>query len=101
MLGEFMQFYGQSWADTVEMPVSWFMKLYNRIPMIEARRQISQLKVISFPHLTDDGRQQTHMSLMVLSGYERMRQEVMERERYESGWSILRSFGRPARKGSS
>lgn len=96
MLGEFINFYGMPWRETIEMPVPWFMKLYNRISMIEARRLIPQLNVISYPHMTEEGRENIHASLMRQSGYERMRQEALEREQYEANWDILRRFGRPA-----
>ncbi|HXH10785.1 MAG TPA: hypothetical protein VNP04_13615 [Alphaproteobacteria bacterium] len=93
-----MAFYGMSWSDTVHMPVSWFLKLYNRIQVVEARRLLSQLNVVAYPHLEESGRERVHESLMRLAGYERMQQEALAQDRYEASWDILRSFGRPAKK---
>jgi hypothetical protein len=101
MLGEVVAFYGLGWAETVAMDFRWFCKLYTRIPVIEARRQLAWLSVQAYPHVDKEAREGIHAELMRRSGYERQRQDALATDRFEVGWAMLRSFGRAAQTGAT
>ena len=92
MLAEVLEFFHLGWDGTVNLDFAWFCKLYNRIPMIQARRLLAWIPVIAYPHLQEDVRTSMHEHLMAQSGLERLRQESLAAERYESGWSQLRGL---------
>jgi hypothetical protein len=101
MIAEVLHFYpGLGFDGVLELDFVWFTKLYSRIPVVEARRQLAWLNVFAYPHVDQEGRQHVQEELMRRSGYERQRQEQLAADRYEAGWAMLRSFGKPAPMGA-
>jgi hypothetical protein len=96
MIAEYMNFYGASFRDIMEMPCKWFFKIYQKIHTVEARRSLGQINVVAFPHMDENGREHVHQKLMRDSGYEKMHQEKDASSKYEAGWAILRGFGKKA-----
>mgnify|MGYP001609666736 FL=1 len=94
MIAEYMNFFGASFQDILAMPSNWFFKLYNKIPMIEARRAFRQINITSFPHIDDNARENLHGRLMIESGYEKMKSDNDRANQYEDAWAKLRGFGR-------
>ena len=94
MLAEVMQFYGQPWSEILEMEVTWFCKFYARVPVIEARRLLPWLPVLSYPHLAGK-RDRKHIQdgLNRQAGYERQRRYAVTSAQREDGWAQLRSLG--------
>jgi len=50
-MAEVMEFYGMSFAELISLTVVWFCKLYSRIALVEARRQMSWLPTFAMPHM--------------------------------------------------
>lgn len=92
MLAEVLEFFHLGWDGTVNLDFAWFCKLYNRIPIIQARRLLSWLPVIAYPHLQEDARISLHERMMEQSGLERLRQESLKADKFESGWAALRAM---------
>ena len=59
LMAEVMEFYGMSFEELINLTVSWFCKLFSRIPQIEARRQISWLPVYAMAHMEKAAGQRT------------------------------------------
>lgn len=91
MLAEVLEFYHMGWGETVHLDFAWFCKLYKRIPMLQARRLLPWLPVISYPDLPDDARGRIHEMLMQQSGLEQLGQPGTD-ARVEAGWAALRTF---------
>ena len=96
MISEYMQFYGASFRDVMDMPQNWFFLLYGRIRTVEARRLIKLLDISAYPHVDEHARRNIHQRLMVDSGYLRSKEEADETNEYSAGWDILRGLGRKA-----
>ena len=97
MLAEVMQFYGQPWSEILEMEVTWFCKFYQRIPTIEARRLLSWLPVLTYPHVTGKNqRKKIQDTLHRQAGYERQRRYGVTSAERDDGWARLRSIGTTA-----
>lgn len=89
-----MAFYGQPWSEILEMEVTWFCKFYQRIPVIEARRLLSWLTVLSYPHMAGKAaRKKVQDGLNRQAGYERQRRYAVTSEQREDGWAQLRGLG--------
>ena len=94
MIAEYMNFFGASFQDVMAMPSVWFFKLYNKIPLVEARRAFRQINIVSFPHVDESSRENLHGRLMVESGYEKMKSDADKANQYQDAWAKLRGFGR-------
>ena len=78
MLAEVMQFYGLGWSDLLEMEMVWFSKLYQKIPLVEARRLLGWLDVVM--------RAGCSHARWVPTGVGRDRRRALARERW-SRWA--------------
>lgn len=97
MLAEVIQFYGLSWNDALDMDARWFYKLYHRIAIVEARRLINWLDVVSYPHLANKrDRQKISTALEARAGYAQLRHLAsISKKVQDDGWAKLRQLGRP------
>ena len=77
----------------LDLDLAWFLKLYHRIPAIEARRLLPWLQVVAYPHVEEEVRRHIFEGLMRTSGYERLRQEALAAEGFARGWGMLRGMG--------
>lgn len=93
---EVLHFYSLSWDELLALPVAWFCKLYNRIPIIQARQIITWLPGMSYAHLIDDGsRRQVLAALKQAAAYDLMNRK--EQDRWDADWNRLRrNYGIPA-----
>ena len=90
-----MQFYGLGWSDLLEMEMVWFSKLYQKIPLVEARRLLGWLDVVMYPHLTKkQDRQRLVAGLERRAGYKALRYLTSaDPARVATAWDMLRDLG--------
>ena len=92
-----LHFYHLGWDGMLDMDFRWFLKLYARIPMIEARRLRALLPIISYPHLSDaHSRKQIQDYFDRVAGTQRY---AATPEHVVTGWARLRTMGRPGAPG--
>lgn len=97
MLAEVLQFYGLGWDELLALEIPWFSKLYQRIPVVEARRLLALMPVLAYPHMdTRRQRTQLHKDLVRQAGYELMQRYGTTVAQQAQGWERLRGVGRPA-----
>lgn len=90
MLAETLQFYGMAWTDLMDLPVSWFCILYRQIEVVEARRLLGWLPVITYPHLmTRKDRDDIYKKLARRAGYTSARMRDTRPETIAQGWARL------------
>ena len=91
-----MHFYALGWDGVLEMEVTWFCKLYARIPVVEARRHLALLPILAFPHLADkQSRHDIQEKLVRQAGYTLQRTLGQDTAAQARGWAALRGFGIP------
>lgn len=99
MLAEVLHFYALGWDALLEMEVTWFCKLYARIPVVEARRTLAALPALTFPHLgSDQDRRHVQAQLMRQAGYDLMRAVGATSDTAHSGWGRLQAYAAPAKE---
>lgn len=90
MIAEVLHFYGFSWEELLNLSFSWFCILYGQIPVVEARRLLATLPVLTYPHLiTKKDRESVYRRLTRLSGYAAMRHRFTTAETVAAGWDRL------------
>jgi len=94
MLAEVMQFYGLSFDAVLDMDSRWFYKFYNRIAVVEARRLLAQLDVVSYPHVMEkSGRQKIVNNLENRAHIAQLRHVASTSAKaQDDGWRRLRQF---------
>jgi len=91
-----LQFYGLGWDELLDLEVVWFAKLYERIPIVQARRLLDWLPILTYPHITSKrDRKKIQDTLDRQAGYERMRRFSTTPAQQEDGWARLRGAGKP------
>jgi len=95
-----LHFYSVSWDELLHLSVTWFCKLYNRIPIIQARQVMAWLPAIAYPHLTDQGRKEQYAGLRRLAAVNRLESVVgykaTDQLTIDRSWARLRGMGLPA-----
>lgn len=96
MLGEMAAVYHFGWDDLLEMEVTWFCKLYGRIPVIDARRMLAWLPIHTYPHILEDKDRRRLFDRLVRQARVTKTQDATQ---IASGWERLKSVSQGAQNG--
>lgn len=83
-----MRFYGWSWAQAMETPVSAFWACYSYVDRVRADESMSQLAVQTFGDASEDGRKQLIAHLKDQIGTVVVEKATFDRE----GWRTLQNL---------
>ena len=90
-MAELIHIYHFSFDEVVNMDVRWFCKLYNRIPVVVARRQLADVPLVSYPHMAKDSdRKRFQRSLEKAARLPKS--SPVEHTSTVVGWERLRAF---------
>lgn len=77
------------------MDVRWFIKFYNRIPTIDARKMLAYLPFVTYPHIIkEQERKKIHARLVRQAKLPK----TASQEESASAWARLRNVGVPAKR---
>jgi len=98
MLAEVLHFYGLGWNELLDLELAWFCILYKQIDVVEARRLLAWLPVITYPHLlTRKDRESISKHLTRTAGHTPARLRDTRPETVQAGWDKLAGLGAPPR----